>query len=32
MLAAPAGMAGNFLRLGEQVLGVGFGGRGREAW
>lgn len=29
---APAGMAGSFLRLGERVPGVGFGGSGREAW
>lgn len=32
MLAAPAGMAGSFLRLGEWVPGAGFGGSGREAW
>lgn len=32
MLAAPAGMAGSFLRLGERVPGAGFGGSGREAW
>lgn len=32
-LTAPAGMAGSFLRLGEQrAPGAGFGGRGREAW
>lgn len=31
-LAAPAGMAGSFLRLGECVPGAGFGGSGREAW
>lgn len=33
VLTAPAGMAGSFLRLGEQrVPGAGFGGSGREAW
>lgn len=32
VLAAPAGMAGSFLRLGERVPGAGFGGSGREAW
>lgn len=31
-LAAPAGMAGSFLRLGERVPGAGCGGSGREAW
>lgn len=30
--AAPAGMAGSFLRLGERVPRAGFGGSGREAW
>lgn len=29
-LAAPAGMAGSFLRLGERAPGEGFVGRGRE--
>lgn len=33
VLTAPAGMAGSFLRLGEQrAPGAGFGGSGREAW
>lgn len=32
VLAAPAGMAGSFRRLGERVPGAGFGGSGREAW
>lgn len=32
VLAAPAGMAGSFLRLGERTPGEGFVGRGREAW
>lgn len=33
VLAAPAGMAGSFLRLGEQrVPGAGCGGSGKEAW
>lgn len=33
VLTAPAGMAGSFLRLGEQrVPGTGLGGGGREAW
>lgn len=33
VLTAPAGMAGSFLRLGEQrVPGAGVGGSGREAW
>lgn len=32
VLAAPAGIAGSFLRLGERVPGAGFGGSGREAW
>lgn len=31
-LAAPAGMAGSFLRLGERAAGVRFGGGGREPW
>lgn len=32
VFAAPAGMAGSFLRLGERVPGAGFGGSGRDAW
>lgn len=32
VFAAPAGMAGSFLRPGERVPGEGLGGRGREAW
>ena len=32
VLAAPAGIAGSFLRPGERAPGAGEGGSGREAW